>query len=45
MEETLGYDSLFSPDEWDAIERGDWSGIVDPALQADTGRHVARRLG
>ncbi len=26
MEETIGYEALFSAEEWDAIRSGDWSG-------------------
>jgi hypothetical protein len=24
VEETIGYEALFSPEEWDAIHSGDW---------------------
>ena len=41
MEETLGYDSLFSPEEWDAIERGEWGGL-DPDGEPSGLPHVAR---
>ena len=45
MEEALGYDSLFSPEEWDAIERADWSAFpVDDELGREP-RHVARVFG
>jgi hypothetical protein len=45
VEETLGYDSLFSPEEWDAIERADWSAFpVDDKLGRKP-KHVARVFG
>jgi hypothetical protein len=45
VEETLGYDSLFSPEEWDAIERADWSQFpVDDELGLEP-KHVARVFG
>ena len=25
MEDTIGYEALFSPDEWDSLDRADWS--------------------
>ena len=27
MEETIGYEAAFSPEEWDAINSGDWSDV------------------
>ena len=27
MEETIGYEALFSAEEWDAIRSGDWSDV------------------
>ena len=27
MEETIGYEALFSPEEWDAMMTGDWSDV------------------
>ena len=44
MEETLGYDSLFSPEEWDAIERADWSAFPVDELGLEP-KHVARVFG
>ncbi len=29
MEETIGYEALFSAEEWDAIRSGEWSGPDD----------------
>lgn len=29
MEETIGYEALFSADEWDSIMSGEWSGPDD----------------
>lgn len=29
MEETIGYEALFSAEEWDAIGSGEWSGPDD----------------
>jgi hypothetical protein len=29
VEETIGYEALFSPEEWAAIQSGDWSGVPD----------------
>jgi len=29
VEETIGYEALFSPEEWDAIVSGDWTDIAD----------------
>lgn len=26
MEETIGYEALFSPEEWDSLSLGDWNG-------------------
>lgn len=46
MEETIGYDSLFSPEEWDAIEPADWSAFpADSEFGVDSVRHVARVFG
>lgn len=46
MEETLGYESLFSPEEWDAIERPDWGGFpADIVFGPEASKHVARVFG
>lgn len=45
MEETLGYDSLFSPEEWDAIERADWSTFPVDDEFGRAPKHVARVFG
>ena len=29
MEETIGYEALFSSEEWDAIRSGDWSEVPE----------------
>jgi hypothetical protein len=29
VEESIGYEDLFSPEEWDAIRSGEWSGPDD----------------
>ncbi|MBA3423634.1 MAG: hypothetical protein H0U04_03640 [Rubrobacter sp.] len=29
MEETIGYEALFSAEEWDAIRSGDWSEVPE----------------
>jgi hypothetical protein len=29
VEETIGYEALFSPEEWDVIQSGDWSDVPD----------------
>ena len=31
MEETIGYEALFSPEEWDAIQTGDYTTILEEA--------------
>ncbi|MDQ3913763.1 MAG: hypothetical protein M3285_02985 [Actinomycetota bacterium] len=46
MEDTIGYDSLFSPEQWDAIERADWSAFpADEEFGPGARRHVARVFG
>ena len=30
MEETIGYEALFSPEEWDSLSFGDWLDDIDP---------------
>ena len=35
MEETIGYEALFSPDEWDSIQFGDWSDPEEVDLEFD----------
>jgi hypothetical protein len=46
VEETLGYESLFSAEEWDAIERADWSAFpADVEFGPETPKHVARVFG
>jgi len=29
VEESIGYEDLFSPEEWDAIRSGDWSEVPE----------------
>ena len=31
MEETIGYEALFSPEEWDAIQTGDYTNVLEEA--------------
>ena len=34
MEETIGYEALFSGEEWNSLELGDWSGPF-PLVEAN----------
>ena len=41
MEETIGYEALFSPEEWDALMSGDWTDVAPdefPQLERREGR-------
>jgi hypothetical protein len=44
MEETIGYEALFSAEEWDAIRSGDWSDVPEdwgsPKEESPASKHT-----